>query len=94
MESFSHCAIKGSFIKLMFTASWTKSVTVYTPQTGTRLQYNQNFAIYCHVEHLHFGFVGFFTAYSSFQGSVDNFKSVCCPSESAVRLIKRRVTIK
>ena len=95
MESFSHCAIKGSFIKLTFTASWSKSVTVYTPRTGARLQNNQNFAIDCHAEHLHFGFEGFFTAHSSSQGSVDNFKiSVCCPSERVVCLIERRVTIK
>ena len=95
MESFSHCAIKGSFIKLTFTASWSKSVTVYTSRTGARLQNNQNFAIYCHAEHLHFGFEGFFTAHSSSQGSVDNFKiSVCCPSERVVCLIERRVTIK
>ena len=94
MESFSHRAIKGSFIKLTFTASWSKSVTVYTLRTGARLQNNQNFAIYRHVEHLHFGLEGFFTAYSSSQESVDNFKSVCCPSERVVRLIETGVTIK
>ena len=84
MESFSHCAIKGSFIKLTFTALWSKSITVYTPRTGARPQNNQNFAIYCHVEHLHFGFEGVFTAFSSSQESADNFKSVCCPSERIV----------
>ena len=45
--------------KQMFTASWSKSVTVYTQQTGARLQ-NIPFAIYCHVEDQHFRFEVFF----------------------------------
>ena len=77
-------------------ALWFKSVTVQYIVHELEQDYkiSQNFAIYCHVEHLHFGFEGFFTAYSSSQESVDNFKSVCCPSERAVRLIERRITIK
>ena len=92
MESFSHCANKRPFIKQTFTASWPESIIVYSLQTGARLQDNKHFAIYCHVERLHFRFEVFFPAYSSSQVSVDSLK---CPlSVRCVCLIESLVTVK
>ena len=92
MKSFSHCANKRSFIKQTFTASWPESIRVYSLQTGARLQDNNNFAIYCHVERLHFRFEVFFPAYSSSQVSVDSLK---CPlSVRCVCLLESIVTVK
>ena len=43
-----------------FMASWSKSVTVDTLQTGTRLHNNKNFAIYCQTCTYIFSFRGIF----------------------------------